>query len=276
MKTIRGHQRVSRRPRHRDACRRPRRPGRRRHRREREGRRDRVEACPARPPAVSDDGHRAGLGLRGRQRDHRALSRRRARAQRRRRAPRSRPRSRRQRGRRCRSWCRRSRRRSRRPTRRRCGRCPTAARRPRASRWASRRRRRSCALCADDGAARRTRIARSRRAGVYVPTVVPAVAALGQAHAVADDERVDQFRPGPPPALTSEVWARDYNEIKALGGKNSTQRTPEQTAIATFWEATAPADLLAGRALGRDHARARGHARTRACSRWPRWPWTTR
>jgi hypothetical protein len=49
------------------------------------------------------------------------------------------------------------------------------------------------------------------------------------------------FRPGAPPGLTSAIWARDYNEIKALGAKNSTQRTPEQTAIAKFWEATAPA-----------------------------------
>ncbi len=49
-----------------------------------------------------------------------------------------------------------------------------------------------------------------------------------------------QFRPGPPPMLTSEAWARDYNEIKALGGKNSTQRTAEQTQIARFWEATLP------------------------------------
>jgi hypothetical protein len=53
--------------------------------------------------------------------------------------------------------------------------------------------------------------------------------------------RGDQFRPGPPPALTSDTWARDYNEIKAVGGRNSTQRTAEQTAIAKFWEATAPA-----------------------------------
>ena len=45
---------------------------------------------------------------------------------------------------------------------------------------------------------------------------------------------------GPPPSLTSATWARDYNEVKALGSKNSTQRTPEQTAIAKFWEATAP------------------------------------
>jgi hypothetical protein len=36
------------------------------------------------------------------------------------------------------------------------------------------------------------------------------------------------------------VWARDYNEIKALGAKNSTSRTAEQTEIARFWEATLP------------------------------------
>jgi hypothetical protein len=52
--------------------------------------------------------------------------------------------------------------------------------------------------------------------------------------------RGDHFRPGPPPALTSDTWARDYNEIKAVGGRNSTRRTPEQTAVAKFWEATAP------------------------------------
>lgn len=44
--------------------------------------------------------------------------------------------------------------------------------------------------------------------------------------------------PGPPPALTSERWARDYNEIKALGGRRSTQRSTEQTAVARFWETT--------------------------------------
>jgi hypothetical protein len=54
-------------------------------------------------------------------------------------------------------------------------------------------------------------------------------------------DRPNQFRPGPPPALTSQTWTRDFNEIKALGGRNSTQRTPEQTAIAKFWEATGPA-----------------------------------
>jgi PAP2 superfamily len=77
-------------------------------------------------------------------------------------------------------------------------------------------------------------------AGVYVPTMLPAVPNWGKRKpwVMAGG---DQFRPGPPPGLTSEMWARDYNEIKAIGGKNSVQRSPEQTAIAKFWEATAPA-----------------------------------
>ena len=49
------------------------------------------------------------------------------------------------------------------------------------------------------------------------------------------------FRPGPPPDLSSAQWARDYNEIKALGGRAGSQRTAEQTEIALFWEATLPA-----------------------------------
>jgi hypothetical protein len=40
--------------------------------------------------------------------------------------------------------------------------------------------------------------------------------------------------------LTSAVWARDYNEIKALGAKNNSKRTPDQTEIAKFWEAVHP------------------------------------
>jgi hypothetical protein len=40
--------------------------------------------------------------------------------------------------------------------------------------------------------------------------------------------------PGPP-ALTSETYARDYNEVKNVGGKVSTVRTDDQTQIARFW-----------------------------------------
>jgi hypothetical protein len=40
--------------------------------------------------------------------------------------------------------------------------------------------------------------------------------------------------PGPP-ALASPTYARDFNEVKSLGGKTSTARTAEQTQIARFW-----------------------------------------
>jgi hypothetical protein len=35
----------------------------------------------------------------------------------------------------------------------------------------------------------------------------------------------DQFRPGPPPQLSSALYARDYDETKNLGGVKSTART---------------------------------------------------
>jgi hypothetical protein len=44
-----------------------------------------------------------------------------------------------------------------------------------------------------------------------------------------------QFRPEPPPALASATWARDYNEIKEVGGKQGSQRTAQQTETAQFW-----------------------------------------
>lgn len=53
-------------------------------------------------------------------------------------------------------------------------------------------------------------------------------------------ERGSQFRPGPPPALTSADWTADYNEIKEIGAKRSTRRTSEQTDIARFWMITGP------------------------------------
>jgi Vanadium chloroperoxidase N-terminal domain len=46
--------------------------------------------------------------------------------------------------------------------------------------------------------------------------------------------------PGPP-ALTSEAYARDYNEVKRIGGQVSQERTPEQVEIARFWFQGAPA-----------------------------------
>ena len=45
----------------------------------------------------------------------------------------------------------------------------------------------------------------------------------------------DQFRPGGPPALTSEEYATAYDEVKALGRVDSATRTADQTEIAQFW-----------------------------------------
>jgi hypothetical protein len=45
----------------------------------------------------------------------------------------------------------------------------------------------------------------------------------------------DQFRAKPPPALTSQQYATDYNEVKALGAQSNSARTPEQTELAYFY-----------------------------------------
>jgi membrane-associated phospholipid phosphatase len=47
--------------------------------------------------------------------------------------------------------------------------------------------------------------------------------------------RADQFRPEPPPQLTSNEYIRAFNEVKSLGFINSKSRTQEQTMIGTFW-----------------------------------------
>jgi PAP2 superfamily len=44
-----------------------------------------------------------------------------------------------------------------------------------------------------------------------------------------------QFRPGPPPAVTSQAYAQALNEVKSLGQNTSTTRTPEETVIGKFW-----------------------------------------
>jgi hypothetical protein len=93
---------------------------------------------------------------------------------------------------------------------------------------------------ADDGAEAPETYRPYTTPGVYVPTVIPAVPQWPQRKPWVMAS-ADQFRPGPPPSLTSDLWARDYNEIKAMGAKNSTHRNAEQTDIARFWEAVGPA-----------------------------------
>jgi hypothetical protein len=81
-------------------------------------------------------------------------------------------------------------------------------------------------------------------AGVYIPTALPSGSAWGKVTPWVL-EKADQFHPAPPMALDSAEWARDYNEVKLLGAKESPKRTPQQTETALFWSAATPA-LLSG------------------------------
>jgi hypothetical protein len=53
-----------------------------------------------------------------------------------------------------------------------------------------------------------------------------------------------QFRTKGPNKLRSAAYAKDFNEVKALGSLNSTRRTPGQTHIALFWQSAGGPALL--------------------------------
>jgi len=48
-------------------------------------------------------------------------------------------------------------------------------------------------------------------------------------------ERASQFRPGPPPALTSDAYSDAFNEVKSLGIANGTASSPDQALTGRFW-----------------------------------------
>jgi hypothetical protein len=48
-------------------------------------------------------------------------------------------------------------------------------------------------------------------------------------------EKASQFRPGPPPALTSDTYTNSFNEVKSLGISNSATATPDQAVTGRFW-----------------------------------------
>jgi hypothetical protein len=75
--------------------------------------------------------------------------------------------------------------------------------------------------------------------GVYVPTIVPIESTAGKITPWVM-RTGSQVRPAPPPALTSDVWTRDLNEIREYGGISSAKRSAEQTTIGRFWFFTGP------------------------------------
>lgn len=77
-------------------------------------------------------------------------------------------------------------------------------------------------------------------ASKYVPTVFPVFPTWGAVRPFGLKSG-DAVRPPAPYALTSAQWAKDYNEVRTMGAKKGSSRTPEQTDIARFWELTGPA-----------------------------------
>ena len=48
-------------------------------------------------------------------------------------------------------------------------------------------------------------------------------------------QQANQFRPGPPPALTSETYTDVFNEVKAFGIVNSNAASADQALTGSFW-----------------------------------------
>lgn len=76
-------------------------------------------------------------------------------------------------------------------------------------------------------------------AGIYVATA-PVAAPTWAGRRPWLMASAAQFRPAPPPALGSDTWARDYDEVKAMGGRSSSGRSAEQTAVAKVWDYSLP------------------------------------
>ncbi|WP_426435885.1 vanadium-dependent haloperoxidase [Bradyrhizobium genosp. P] len=95
------------------------------------------------------------------------------------------------------------------------------------------------AFRASDGSDARENYRPYAKPGAYVPTIVPLFSTIGATTPWVMTSGA-QFRPGPPPALDSETWTRDLNEIREIGARNSTVRTAEQTTIGRFWFLVGP------------------------------------
>lgn len=77
----------------------------------------------------------------------------------------------------------------------------------------------------------------TQRPGQWVPTALPSIDAYQSAFRPWAMASPSALRPPPPPALTSAVWTRDYEEVRRLGSKTSTERTAQQTLIARYGQA---------------------------------------
>ena len=80
---------------------------------------------------------------------------------------------------------------------------------------------------ADDGYEVRESWRPVTKPGVYIPSAIAVGTTVGGFKPWVMESGA-QFRPAPPPSLTSETWSRDLDEIREVGGLASKVRTPER------------------------------------------------
>jgi hypothetical protein len=109
-------------------------------------------------------------------------------------------------------------------------------------------------LRADDGRFAPVVFEMPLAAGVWRPTP-PAMAPFFGAWLSQVDpfvlESPSQVRPGPPPAIGSDLYVKEFEEVRDYGSSTSALRTAEQTETARFFSDAALGPLQAGL---RDHA----------------------
>lgn len=93
---------------------------------------------------------------------------------------------------------------------------------------------------ADDGSGKPGPYKPRAQPGAYVATAYPVSSEWARVKPFVMDDAA-QLRPPPPPPLEGEQWARDLEEVRAIGGRVSASRTREQTDVARFWAVTGPA-----------------------------------
>jgi len=85
--------------------------------------------------------------------------------------------------------------------------------------------------------------------GEWVATALPSTEPYWATYRPWAVPSLEALQPPPPPALNSERWARDYEEVRRLGGRTSSERTPHQSLMARFRQAP---DLTASLRIAAD------------------------
>jgi hypothetical protein len=75
--------------------------------------------------------------------------------------------------------------------------------------------------------------------GAWVPAAAPAVPHWGRRTPWVIGSTAP-ILPEPPPALDSDAWARDLDEVRTMGARSGAPRSPEQAAAARFWQYSQP------------------------------------